>query len=70
MPLGDRTGSQGQGPRVGRGLGKCNSKNGTPPRGGQGSAGDGRGQGRGLGKGAGRGQGRGKGAGQGRRRQS
>ena len=57
MPQGDRTGPQGQGPKTGRGMGKCSPKGQTPAA---------QGQGRGSGKGAGRGQGQGRGAGQGR----
>jgi hypothetical protein len=57
MPQGDRTGPQGQGPKTGRGQGKCNPKGGTPAPQGQ------------DGMGAGRGQGKGRGSGQGRRRQ-
>ena len=70
MPQGDRTGPQGQGPKTGRGMGKCGSKSGNPAPQDQDGMGTGRGQGRGSGKGAGRGQGKGRGTGQGRGRQS
>ncbi len=70
MPQGDGTGPQGQGPKTGRGLGKCSPKDGTPAPQDQGGRVSGRGQGRGLGKGAGRSQGKGRGTGQGRGRQS
>ena len=66
MPQGDRTGPQGQGPKTGKGQGKCGPKGGTPAAQGQG----GRGRGQGSGRGAGRGQGKGRGGGQGRGRQS
>jgi hypothetical protein len=68
MPREDRTGPQGQGPKTGRGMGKCGSKGGAPTSPGQGGMGSGgRGQGRGAGKGAGRGtdRGTGRGGGQG-----
>jgi hypothetical protein len=68
MPRGDRTGPQGQGPKTGRGLGKCNPKGGSPAPLGQDGMGTGRGQGRGSGKGAGRGQRKGRGAGKGQGR--
>jgi len=60
MPQGDRTGPQGQGPKTGRGLGRCNTK-GVPsaPRSQRGM---------GSGKGGGRGQGRGRSGGSGRGR--
>ncbi len=79
MPGEDRTGPQGQGPKTGRGLGRCNSKDDeqkTPDESGRGQGqglgrgqgGPGRGQGRGGGSGgAGRGRGRGRGAGRGMR---
>ena len=66
MPQGDRTGPQGQGPKTGRGQGKCGPKGATPATQGQ----SGRGRGQGSGKGAGRGQGKGRGGGQGRGRRS
>ena len=66
MPQGDRTGPQGQGPRTGRGQGRCNPKGGTPAPRSQGGIGTGRDQGQGVGRGAGRGQGKGRGAGQSR----
>jgi len=66
MPQQDRTGPQGQGPKTGRGMGKCGPKGGAPASPGQGGTGSGRGQGRGSGKGAGRGGGQGKGKGRGR----
>jgi hypothetical protein len=66
MPQGDRTGPQGQGPKTGKGQGKCGPKGGTPPSQGQG----GRGRGQGSSKGAGRGQGKGRGAGKGRGKRS
>ena len=67
MPGLDRKGPQGDGPRTGRGLGKCNddkdtAQNETPQRGiGRGGEprGGGRGRGRGQGGGGGQGQGRG-----------
>jgi len=62
MPQGDRTGPQGQGPKTGKGQGKCGPKGGTPAPQGQG----GRGRGQGSGRGAGRGQGKGSGQGRGR----
>jgi len=68
MPQGDRTGPQGQGPKSGRGMGKCGPKDGTPAPQGQGGMGAGRGQGRGSGRGAARGKSRGRGSGQGRGR--
>jgi hypothetical protein len=66
MPQGDRTGPQGQGPKTGKGRGKCGPKGGTPASQGQG----GRGRDQGSGKGAGRGQGKGRGAGKGRGKRS
>jgi hypothetical protein len=68
MPQGDRTGPQGQGPKTGRGMGKCGPKGGTPTPQEQGGSGTGRGQGRGSGRGAGRGSGRGGGQGSGKGR--
>ena len=67
MPQGDRTGPQGQGPKTGRAIGKCDPKGKTPaPKGQGGTAATGQGQGRGAGRGAGRGQGQGAGRGAGR----
>ena len=66
MPQGDRTGPQGQGPKTGKGQGKCGPKGETPASQGQG----GRDRGQGSGKGAGRGQGKGRGAGKGRGKRS
>jgi len=66
MPQNDRTGPQGQGPKTGRGMGKCGPKGKTPAPQGQGGAATGQGQGRGAGRGAGRGQGQGTGRGAGR----
>ena len=66
MPQGDRTGPQGQGPKTGKGQGKCGPKGGTPASQGQ----SGRGRGQGSGKGAGRDQGKGRGAGKGRGKRS
>lgn len=69
MPGEDRTGPQGQGPKTGRGLGRCTPEDEkkTPniePTTGQGTGrGLGRGLGRGRGRGAGRGPGRGRGGG-------
>ena len=57
MPQGDRTGPEGQGPKTGRGQGKCGPKGGTPAKQGQGAMGTG--QGRGTGRGAGRAKGQG-----------
>jgi hypothetical protein len=70
MPRGDRTGPQGQGPKTGRGRGRCNPIDGStrPQR--QDGIGSGRNQGRGSGRGAGRRQGNGGGAGQGRGKRS
>ena len=69
MPRGDATGPDGQGPKTGRGLGKCGkgTRN-NPSQGSQGGMGSGRGGGRGQGqsRGGGRGQGQGGGKGQGR----
>jgi len=45
MPRGDGTGPQGQGPKTGRGLGKCNPQTDTPQS--QNPTGLGRGQGMG-----------------------
>ena len=56
MPRGDRTGPQSQGPKTGRGLGKCSTKGGSPAPLGQDGMGTGRGQGRRSGQGAGRGR--------------
>jgi hypothetical protein len=64
MPQGDRTGPKGQGPKTGRGQGKCGLKGGTPAP--QGQGGMGTGQGRGAGRGAGRGKGQKAGRGTGR----
>ena len=50
MPRKDRTGPQGQGPKTGRGLGKCSSTGGSPVPQGQDGIGTGRGQGRGSGQ--------------------
>jgi hypothetical protein len=66
MPQGDRTGPQGQGPKTGKGQGKCGRNGGTSKPQRQG----GRGRGQGSGRGAGRGQGKGSGAGQGRGKRS
>lgn len=60
MPRGNRTGPQGQGPKTGRGLGKCNPKGGTPAQG-QGGRGSGRRSGLGRGQGIARGSGQGRG---------
>ncbi len=68
MPQGDRTGPQGQGPKTGRGRGKCNPKGVIPAPQDQNGKGTGRGQGRGSGRGAGRGTGRGGGQGNGKGR--
>lgn len=78
MPGFDKTGPAGQGPKTGRGLGKCNPKNVTvneqqpeekPGHGTTNGRGPGKGQGRGQKWGAGRGQrwgpGKGRGKGQG-----
>jgi hypothetical protein len=67
MPQGDRTGPQGQGPKTGRGQGKCGPKGATPAPQRQGGTGRGQGSGRGAGRGQGRGsgQGTGRGGGQG-----
>jgi hypothetical protein len=80
MPQGDRTGPQGQGPKTGRGRGKCGPQSGTPAPQDQDGMGTVRGQGRGSGRGTGRGQsqgsargagqGKGRGAGQGRGKRS
>jgi hypothetical protein len=65
MPQGDRTGPQGQGPKTGKGRGKCGPKGGTPASQGQGGMGTGQGQGAGRGAGRGKGQGVGRGTGRG-----
>jgi hypothetical protein len=65
MPRGDRTGPQGQGPKTGRGMGKCGPKNQSPASPGQGGIGAGKGQGRGSGRGTGRSKGKGRGTGKG-----
>ena len=70
MPRGDGTGPQGQGPKTGRGSGKCGPKGRTPASQRQGGMGTGRAQGRVAGRGEGRDQGKGRGGGQGRSRQS
>jgi len=72
MPHGDRKGPRGQGPRTGRGMGKCGPKDGTPASQGQGGMGAGNGQGRGFSRGTGRGTSRrgGQGSGKGRGRRS
>jgi hypothetical protein len=58
MPQRDRTGPQGRGPKTGRGLGRCDTKDvSSVPR---------NQRGMGLGRGGGRGQGRGRSGGQGR----
>ena len=54
MPLGDKTGPRGLGPRTGRGLGRCLPGEDSPVR-------IGRGFGRGVGGGRGGGRGRGRG---------
>jgi len=78
MPGLDRKGPFGEGPKTGRGLGRCNPDNKDkdfteadetgPGRGNRfrGGAGPGRGLGRGNGRGGGRGLGRGNGPGRGR----
>ena len=66
MPQGDKTGPQGQGPKIGRGMGKCGPKSGNSAPQGQG----GRRSGKGQGQGAGRGQRKGRGTGRGRDRRS
>jgi hypothetical protein len=63
MPLGDRTGPLGQGPRTGRGLGFCS---GYDSPGYTKGFGGGMGRGFGFGRGMGRGIGRGRGFGRGR----
>ena len=67
MPRGDRTGPNGQGPRSGKGLGKCGSKRNIVPapnlentsqdgnRGNRQNANNRSGRGQGLGQGSGRG---------------
>ena len=62
MPAGDRTGSMGQGPRSGRGLGYCSGFDSPGYAKRQGGA---KGRGFGFGRGHGRGIGRGKGYGRG-----
>ncbi len=52
MPGLDRTGPLGEGPRTGRGTGRCGTGQGTRPRRG---GGPGRGGGRGIGRGPGQG---------------
>ncbi|MCU0461684.1 MAG: DUF5320 domain-containing protein [Bacteroidales bacterium] len=64
MPAGDRTGSMGQGPRTGRGLGYCSGFDSPGYAKGQGGGtgrgfGPGRGRGRGIGRGMAYGRGRG-----------
>ena len=69
MPREDRTGPEGQGPKTGRGQGKCNPQSGTPVSRGRGGMGSGQGTKRGAAQGAGRGagqRGRGKGGRKGR----
>lgn len=56
MPRGDRTGPRGQGPKTGKGLGKCNPKGGPITPQGQKGTGSGRGAGQGAGRGAGQGR--------------
>jgi hypothetical protein len=63
MPQEDRTGPQGQGPKTGKGRGKCSPKGGTAAPQGQVGRGAGKGKGRGSGQGGGRGQGKGQGRG-------
>jgi len=65
MPQGDRTGPQGQGPKTGKGQGKCGKGTRNPSQGGIGS-GRGGGKSQGQGRCGGRGQSRGGGSGQGR----
>jgi len=71
MPRGDATGPDGQGPKTGRGQGKCGKGTRNPSQGGQGGMGSGRGGGRGMGLrrgfrgGAGQGMGAGPGYGRG-----
>lgn len=70
MPGEDRKGPLGEGPRTGRGLGRCNSNDSNDSEGSKkvdpGAApGQTRGLGRGMGRGLGRGQGRGRGLGRG-----
>lgn len=69
MPRGNGTGPEGNGPKTGKGQGRCNPGTGTRN---QQGPGQGNGQGRNTEKGAGRnqggpGQGQGRGAGKGRR---
>ena len=59
MPVRDRTGPRGLGPKTGRGLGDCDTDEDFLPRG----QGLGRGVGQGLGRGVGQGLGRGAGRG-------
>ena len=68
MPRGDRTGPEGQGPKTGRGQGKCNPQGGILTPRGRGGMGSGRGTGRGAGQGTGRGTGQ-RGRGKGGRRE-
>jgi len=71
MPGEDRKGPLGEGPRTGRGLGRCNNSTSdekvTDQQNTTGNVGPGWGRGRGLGRGMGRGLGRGRGFGQGNR---
>ena len=66
MPREDGRSPQGQGPRTGRGMGKCGPKSGNSAPQGQG----GRRSGKGQGMVVGRGQCKGRGTGQGRDRRS
>ena len=68
MPRGDGTGPQGQGPKTGKGLGKCNPQSGVFTPQGQNPMGSGKGKGQGMGKKRGRGAGTGSGS-DGRNRQ-
>jgi len=68
MPRGDGTGPQGQGPKSGKGRGKCNPNSGEQIPNDRGRMGSGQGAGRGQGQGQGQGSGRGSGKGGGRRR--
>ena len=70
MPQGDRKGPQVQGPKAGKGRGKCRSKNSAIAPQGQGGVGVGGEQIRVTGKSCARGQSRGRRAEQGRGRQS
>ena len=65
MPRGDATGPDGQGPKTGRGQGKCGKGIQNPSRSGQGGMGSGRSGGRYHGQSQ-RGYDRGRGAGRGR----